>query len=408
MNNNLNNLLCCQKKLINIFKEFDKVCVAHNISYFCFERTLTGIIKNNGWLDFGIDIDIAMNNNDYKIFKKYADSEMMTTLWLQDKTIDFRYKSDICVIRELYSIKTLNTNDCHNGLTFNIHLFTIEKNEIILNNKKINYEYIFPTNDVLFENISVSVPNKIIDFCTNYYGIYPPDLQCSKDLINDIDPYNASVTTLQLYKDLYDEKTKEWFSRIASRSKIDSPLHHGSGWLYLSQEKWDAFLDNCMKYIDLKNINSIFEGGCGVGAVFKYILSKNISIKISGIDICKEAINKCIENFPMSNVAVKDVCNLDSYDTNSFDSVISVCVLSYLDSLESIKKAVDELIRITRIGGKLAICTFTDTEKGMKSFRQIVPKKWWEQQNFNISFLSIEDIGLEDFPNRYSVFMVKN
>jgi ubiquinone/menaquinone biosynthesis C-methylase UbiE len=163
-----------------------------------------------------------------------------------------------------------------------------------------------------------------------------------------------------------------------------------------------------MKYIDLKNINSIFEGGCGVGAVFKYILSKNINIKISGIDICKEAINKCIENFPMSNVAVKDVCNLDSYDTNSFDSVISVCVLSYLDSLESIKKAVDELIRITKSGCKIAICTFTDTEKGMKSFRQIVPKKWWEKQNFNISFLSVEDIGLEDFPNRYSVFMVKN
>ena len=152
MNNNMDNLLCCQKKLINILKEFNKICINHNISYFCFERTLTGIIKNNGWLEFSIDIDVAMSNYDYNIFKKYADLEMVTTLWLQDKTIDIRYKSDICVIRELYSIKTLDTNDCHNGLTFNIHLFKSDNNDIIINNKKINYEYVFPTNNVLFEN----------------------------------------------------------------------------------------------------------------------------------------------------------------------------------------------------------------------------------------------------------------
>ena len=72
MNNNLNNLLCCQKKLINILKEFNKICINHNISYFCFERTLTGIIKNNGWLEFSIDIDVAMSNYDYNIFNVLA------------------------------------------------------------------------------------------------------------------------------------------------------------------------------------------------------------------------------------------------------------------------------------------------------------------------------------------------
>ena len=54
-----NKILCCQTKLTNIFKDFEKVCMNHNISYFCFDSTLTGIIKNQGFLENCIDIDIA-------------------------------------------------------------------------------------------------------------------------------------------------------------------------------------------------------------------------------------------------------------------------------------------------------------------------------------------------------------
>jgi hypothetical protein len=45
---------------------------------------------------------------------------------------------------------------------------------------------------------------------------------------------------------------------------------------------------------------------------------------------------------------------------------------------------------------------------GLKSFRQIVSKSWWSEQNFDVSSLIIEDIPMDEFKNRYSVFMIKN
>lgn len=376
-----------QKKLTNILKEFDKICRSNSLKYWALDGVLHGAINNNKWLPNDYTITVGMLSSDYLLFRDLA-TELPTTLWLQEPSNDINYDSNICVIRELYSSVTKNDviYTSHNGLKLSIkQVDTLQ----------------FGLNEILFEDIIIYVPDDL----TSCYDV---------NYINSIDNNVIIKTTsstfqmLELYKDLYEKKTNEWFSRVATKFKSGAPLHHGSGWVYMSQEVWDRFIDHCTKPLDFNNINNVFEGGCGVGAVLYYILNKNNKIDIHGMDICEEAILKCKEVLPMSKVFVSDICDLNTIEDNTYDAVLSVGVLALLNTNEDVKKGVSELIRIAKKNSVVSVCVFTENNDGLKSFRRIIPKSWWYEQNFDVSSIVIEDIPLEEFKNRYSVFMIKN
>jgi len=367
-----------QKKLTNILREFDKLCRLNNIKYWALDGVLQGALLNNKWLPTDYTIKVGMLKSDYLIFREIAD-ELPTTLWLEEK------EKSQC-IRDLYSSVTKPgiKYTSHNGLEISIHLFD---------------SISFDLSEVLFEDIKIYIPS---DSC-----ILNENQVTSIDNVI-INTANSTMDMLELYKDLYEKKTTSWFSRVAAKYKEGAPLHHGSGWVYMSQEVWDKFMDHCVKPFDLFNIKNIFEGGCGVGAALYHVLNKNNLIDIHGMDICKEAIIKCQEVLPMSKVFVSDICNLNTVESNTYDAVLSVGVLGLLNSVDDIKKAVNELIRIAKQNSVISLCVFTETNDGLKSFRQIVSKSWWHNQNFDVSSLITEDIPMDEFKNRYSVFMIKN
>ena len=365
-----------QKKLTNILREFDKLCRLNKIKYWALDGLLRGAVINSKWLPCDYTINVGMLKSDYLIFREIAE-ELPTTLWLEE-TETFQ------CIRDLYSsvIKPGVKYTSHNGLKLSISL-----------SDSINFEI----SELLFEDIQIYVP--FISVPTIDYGVFDDNV-----IINTA---NSTIEMLELYKDLYEKKTAAWFSRVAAKHKAGTPLHHGSGWVYMSQEIWDKFMDHCVKPFDLFNIKNIFEGGCGVGAALYHVVNKNNSIDIHGMDICKEAIIKCQEVLPMSKVFVSDICNLNTIESNTYDAVLSVGVLGLLNSVDDIKKAVNELIRIAKQNSVISLCVFTETNDGLKSFRQIVSKSWWSEQNFDYSNIVIEDIPMEEFKNRYSVFMIK-
>lgn len=412
------NLQHGQKKMTNMLREFDRICRKYGLRYWCVGGTLIGAIRHKGWIPWDGDVDVHMFDTDWERFLSVAREELPTTMAAFND-------SDIGKIKDLYSHYKEMSNDHHSGLQIDVfkyketHIKDVHAIQAYVNiwrgeyfyKDTGNFEYnlIFPLKELEFEGIRVFVPGMFEKFCQICYDAFPPALPPIEKrfpMEGLIDPFNAHPLVLKKYKDVYTERTNEWFRRTAMLHSKDKPLHHSSGWSYLDQEKWEAFINECVSSIDFNRVCSVFEGGCGVGAVLSTLKTMHPHLELFGSDICSEAIQRCHENVPDCNCTIASVCDLSTYEKNHFDFTISVCVLSYLPSLSEVKRAVDELIRITKPGSHIHLCVFTEDVSSLKSLRILVPKEWWIQFSSSVH-LVIRDISLTEFKGRYNVYMEK-
>ena len=103
----------------------------------------------------------------------------------------------------------------------------------------------------------------------------------------------------------------------------------------------------------LDSNTKLFEAGCGNG---KNIFYRNDIISY-GCDISEKLVNICqtkCSNTP-DTIFVGDITNLPVQYTNYFDNTMSVAVLHHLSTIERRRKAISELIRVTKPGGKIFI-----------------------------------------------------
>jgi phosphorylcholine metabolism protein LicD len=410
-----------QKKMTKMLFEFDRICRKYSLSYWCVGGTLIGAIRHSGWIPWDGDVDVHMLDKDWQRFCEVSKDELPTTMYAFDT-------SDECSIgkvRDLYSCYTSQPQTLHTGLQIDVFKYketTLSGKHAIQAYINIwrgdyfyrdtgNFEYdlIFPLKELNFEGIAVFVPNDYKTFSKICYDAFPPPLPPIEKRYpaeGPIDPFNPHPLVLEKYKDIYSEKVQEWFRRSALSFTSEKPLHHASGWSYLSVIQWQEFINHCLKDEELNSNEKVFEGGCGVGAVLQALNSKNPFLDLYGIDICKEAVEKCATNVMGSKVQHGSVCNLSYYETNTFDFVLSVCVLSYLDSLDLIRNAVLELLRIAKPYSRVHLCVFTEKSESLKSLRQLVPKTWWDQFS-EIANVEIVDIPMVEFNGRYNVFLKK-
>jgi SAM-dependent methyltransferase len=113
--------------------------------------------------------------------------------------------------------------------------------------------------------------------------------------------------------------------------------------------------------------------GCGNGKNMLY----RKDIKFIGYDICDEFIEICRER----NLDVRkgNIINLQ-IDDNYFDNIISIAVIHHLDKLDDRIKAIRELIRITKIGGRIMIYVWafeqpSDSKRQFNTQDELVPYK---------------------------------
>lgn len=413
----IQNLKLGQAKMTQMFKEFDRICRKYNLKYWCVGGTLIGAIRHKGWIPWDGDIDVHMFDTDWDRFKEIALSELPTTMAVFD--------GEIGKIKDLYSSYTAYEPSSHTGLQIDVFKY----NDTFIQGKhaigayiniwrddfyykdtgSFEYDLIFPLKELQFEDILVYVPREYEKFCRMCYDAYPPALPPIEKRYpceGLIDPHNPHPQMRTQYKELYAERTREWFRRRAIQHSSETPLHHSSGWSYLSNEKWDEFVNHCTQHVDIHAIKSLFEGGCGVGAVLKTLCLKNPLLELHGIDICKEAIERCAENVPNVQSYVGSITDLSKHADASFDFVLSNCVLSYLDSHDDVKQAANELIRIAKPSCRIHLCVFTEFPEHMKSLRLCVEKSWWGQFADKVN-MEIQDICMSEFKGRYSVFMTK-
>lgn len=134
--------------------------------------------------------------------------------------------------------------------------------------------------------------------------------------------------------------------------------------------------------------------GCGNGKNMQY----RKDIKFEGIDISKEFIKICTNKGLTVNEG--DILNLN-FNDNYFDNTICIAVIHHLKTIEDRVKAISELLRITKSGGKVLIFVWAmkQPEKSRRQFTkpdEMVPFKTLDGKVFERFYHIYEDDELEN------------
>jgi SAM-dependent methyltransferase len=130
---------------------------------------------------------------------------------------------------------------------------------------------------------------------------------------------------------------------------------------------------------DIPDNSLIGDIGCGNGKNMIY----NKKCEYKGCDFSIELVNIC--NKQNLNVIYGDVLNIPFKD-NEFDHTMCVAVLHHLSNIDKRKKAIQELLRITKKGGKIFILVWS-LKQDINSRRKFVKQENmidWKDKNRNI------------------------
>jgi len=113
---------------------------------------------------------------------------------------------------------------------------------------------------------------------------------------------------------------------------------------------------------DLDNLN-VCDFGCGLGLVVRDIADKFDGVKVTGLEISEEQIEKArMNNSGLDNV---ELIHTDVMKNNISDNTFDVTYCRYvLEHLENPVEAIEEMLRITKPGGRI-ICQENDLYNGL-------------------------------------------
>lgn len=115
--------------------------------------------------------------------------------------------------------------------------------------------------------------------------------------------------------------------------------------------------------LDLNSNSLILDAGCGNG---KNMFRKDC--RFIGIDSSQSMVD--IVKGQNKTAIVADIRNIP-FDDNYFDATISIAVIHHLESYTKRKDAIDELVRVTKSGGKIFIQVWEDMVNKGKKFELI-------------------------------------
>ncbi len=73
-----------QEVILDIFKEYSRICDKYNLRYFAIGGTCIGAIRHQGFIPWDDDLDVAMPYEDYQKFRKIAKKELKKPYELYD------------------------------------------------------------------------------------------------------------------------------------------------------------------------------------------------------------------------------------------------------------------------------------------------------------------------------------
>lgn len=146
-----NNIEKLQKKILDIYIQFDKVCKKYNLSYFAIGGTCIGAIRHKGFIPWDDDMDVAMPVEDYIKLREIAKKEFNK----QYQLVDYMKSDDyIFNFMKLQDINTtlvedydINLPNNYRGIYIDIMpIVGIPKNKIISLLYRLRVYFLFKIN----------------------------------------------------------------------------------------------------------------------------------------------------------------------------------------------------------------------------------------------------------------------
>ena len=199
------------------------------------------------------------------------------------------------------------------------------------------------------------------------------------------------------FKSMQKQNRFEWFEREAQIK--EASLHAQSGWGYLSENEYNSMVDYVVEKMRIKNYDSVFEFGCGVGAVLlriQNVYGKEISV--GGSDFSLQQIKRAREIFPeqADEFFVRSMPQKHYEIPNgSKDHVISFGAFAMYLYEDEMKIALKEAIRIAKPGASLCFTNFVEPDgQFLGSILEPVKKSFWYEiaSEYNLKHLLIEQM----------------
>jgi SAM-dependent methyltransferase len=153
---------------------------------------------------------------------------------------------------------------------------------------------------------------------------------------------------------------REEYNRLGERRDVVH-LKDFARWSYISSEDWTELCRRSADFIGIQDGDRLFEAGCGSGA-FLAEMAAYRRVTLAGVDFAENLVAIARSRLP-GEFQVADITNLLTIESDSYDKVLSHGVFLYLDSEAAARRAVLEMVRITRPGGTVYIGIVNDPDR---------------------------------------------
>ena len=209
---------------------------------------------------------------------------------------------------------------------------------------------------------------------------------------------------------------KDSYNRAALKNPKTTPLHRLSLWSYLTSRQWQQFVAAILSHVQppLKDGDSVFESGCGVGALLEEVRRLHPTVSLAGVDLAENAVAVARQVLD-GDFDVGDGRKLRGRQANSYDLVISNGVLGLVDSLADADKFVQEMVRVAKPGAAVCVATLIEPQGKFHGLLRLpIPKNWWREnaERWGVDHVDIKLMGKWKHcwhqRDRYAVYMRKN
>jgi ubiquinone/menaquinone biosynthesis C-methylase UbiE len=169
----------------------------------------------------------------------------------------------------------------------------------------------------------------------------------------------------ETWRDIWERKGQSVLQRgnltvadLAEADGFDSATGRKTeaSWLHLS---WQI-----RRLLNVRQHDRILEVGCGAGAVLRLLAETGASL--SGIDYSAPHLEIARRMLPSANFQHAAANNLPFGDA-TFEAVFAYGVFLYFDDLAYAEKALQEMLRVTKPGGKMLIMDIPDAAKRLQT-----------------------------------------
>lgn len=88
-----------QMKILEILKEFDRICKANNIEYALSYGTVLGAVRHSGFIPWDDDVDVLMDYKNYNKLVKVLEKEVKAPFYFHCNETDDLYNATICEMK---------------------------------------------------------------------------------------------------------------------------------------------------------------------------------------------------------------------------------------------------------------------------------------------------------------------